>query len=186
MKFLVLTVFLSIIILNQATAQQPVKKVAEVEKTTKNAKVKKTPLQQSSKLKLTKTVAPKSVTNPIPAKLVKEANPNLQRGTNVNSKKAVLSSPKTTTLKGSSKQKINSATSANSNQANVIQYEKTGDPIQDAANYREAKEAYLAKHPELKQTQTKVRKMSKSEYNQLPASRKAVVDANPSRFQIVD
>ena len=68
---------------------------------------------------------------------------------------------------------------------NVIQYEKTGDALQDAANYQAAKEAYLAKNPPAKQVLPK-QSISRTNYNKLPEARKAVIDANPSRYQIID
>jgi hypothetical protein len=70
------------------------------------------------------------------------------------------------------------------NNSSEIVYEKTGDPVQDDINYKNAKKLYLEKHPELKNN--KPVNVSRSEYNNLPASRKTVVDSNPSKYNIVD
>ena len=183
MKFLLLVILLSTLMLNQARAQQPTEKVLKEEQTTKTVKVKKTPLVKSSKLQPTKTVTSKTTAKSASVKLVEKDSPNLKKGTNATQNKTIVSPSTTISPSTSSKTKVHSAVS---DKSRTIQYEKTGDPIQDAENYREAKEAYLAKHPELKQTKTTARKISKADYNQLPAARKAVVDANPDKYEIVD
>ena len=67
-----------------------------------------------------------------------------------------------------------------------IQYNKTGDPVQDAINYQAAKELYLDNHPELKAGKNQVQKISKSVYNNLPSSRRAIIDSNAARYEIIE
>ena len=74
--------------------------------------------------------------------------------------------------------------SAPVNNTSVIEYEKTGDPVQDDINYKNAKKIYMEKHPGIKNNPPI--NISRSAYNNLPASRKAVIDANPSGYKFVD
>ena len=68
----------------------------------------------------------------------------------------------------------------------LISYNKTGDHLQDATNYHLAKELYLDKHPELKMDKNQVQKISRAVYDNLPPARRAVIDANAARYEIIE
>jgi hypothetical protein len=70
--------------------------------------------------------------------------------------------------------------------SNLIQYHKTGDPAQNAVNYQAAKQLYFDNHPELKIGKNQVQKISRSVYDNLPISRRAIIDAHAARYEIIE
>src|SRR5688572_9591434 len=71
-------------------------------------------------------------------------------------------------------------------------YEVTGDAVKDAENQRIAKEKFVAEHPE-RYEQVKAALVNSEkhaidykEYLQMPAGRKAHIDANPEIFYFIN